>query len=751
MGCGSSVVAPAPRPGEVGAAALAPCSDAPHSEGKHSLPVAGPAQSGASTDPLKEATTAQSGEVGVAAPAPCSDAPQSGGNQSLPFSGEKQPAQSDASTDPWKEATTAQSGEVGVAAPAPCSDESEGNQSLPFSGEKQPAQSDASTDPLKEATATWSDELATAVPAPCSDAPQGEGKLPIQASQEKQSAQSDASTDPLKEEPADSLKSGDSTDRENGRPEETGTREIAPAPNTEERAAVHFSMPKERSLKPQVSLPETTPVRHAHSSGVPRTGAMKLELQRMSSNILMSTGLCDHEVDALVNVMSTQELVHTLTRLLSEQKPSDACRPATSPHGLRASEASPLAFALTDMELKRTITRAGLSVEGAEDRAALEYRACIALQHPEPVLPGATSAVTPRQHTSSADAPPQVDPEEEFKARVAQLVATEVLEETEERCSTLAASVESLVQRKDNGDREDEQSEAAEQPDAAQSLPQAAPSSDNCDARNAPLIEELSIDTAGLDKFLANCLADAGERSEEKWEEELLEYYNNDRQINGLPLLARFSTLDENSFYESQTEFPQTFGRCPSAYGIWDDEPVNLHDSTTDKEQERLDVQAETMPSPLDVTGDRSIAGALMPTPQEAVSTDVVASEVQEAQTASVETASPERLEGIATAKAADQPPAATDVTSKVGSSETVLHPLPSSGASATDISRIASEALEQVSYEMFFESLSAEATEVLLDLYRIGVLKREDNIARQVMLPSCIAKFVVCFSTWSF
>ena len=118
--------------------------------------------------------------------------------------------------------------------------------------------------------------------------------------------------------------------------------------------------------------------------------SMKSALRRVNMTVLATTGLQDHEVSAITNVMSTAEMLQTVARLAEWRRAAEdtAAKRKHHPHvvatcGLSAPEAEALTLALTDHELETTITRVGLSVVGAVgDREELQRRASIALRHP---------------------------------------------------------------------------------------------------------------------------------------------------------------------------------------------------------------------------------------------------------------------------------------------------------------------------------------------------------------------------------
>ena len=119
-----------------------------------------------------------------------------------------------------------------------------------------------------------------------------------------------------------------------------------------------------------------------------RTDAVKTHLRRRSVAIVTEMGVLNQsEAQALVGVMTVEELVQNVARLDRKRRLIAAMIKPPAKGGLLAPEADALVLALTSEEQQRTIERAGLAATDIlHDEVKLRARASIALQHPKPAL-----------------------------------------------------------------------------------------------------------------------------------------------------------------------------------------------------------------------------------------------------------------------------------------------------------------------------------------------------------------------------
>ncbi|KAL1504611.1 hypothetical protein AB1Y20_008395 [Prymnesium parvum] len=413
-----------------------------------------------------------------------------------------------------------------------------------------------------------------------------------------------------------------------------------------------------------------------HLTAPSRPERVRSELRLKSMRALSRTGLYDDEAAALVRVMSTQEMVHTLARVGSDRRGRTV---TPTPAGLSAPEAEALAVALTDVELQRTITRAGLSIVGVEgDRAGLEWRASIALQHPGPA---------PRSASSSAA---ENDAQAELEARVAELIANEAMWEQEAKYFAEMTSAPSFlpIQTAAEGEVEDEEAY-----DVGGGTAERGGRGVEEKEMQGEAVEEAEAEAAlaaAVNEYISRA-----EAAEEQWEEQLLLFFNGDRRSAGWPPLEPFAEGEEVRGGEEHAREEAT-------------------------EKARGETRGEA-------SGEASgeAGGAAR---EEALGREAVGGEA-EGRSGGEE---PERgAHGAQLRKA----PSAFGIWDEP-STNAMEAPPHLSVSAATAGSAMAGRA----SYEIFYTALPPQAQELLQDLYGLGILSPADEISRQARYVRALA-----------
>ena len=293
-----------------------------------------------------------------------------------------------------------------------------------------------------------------------------------------------------------------------------------------------------------------------------RTDAVKTHLRRRSVAIVTEMGVLNQsEAQALVGVMTVEELLQNVARLDRKRRSIAAMIKPPAKGGLLAPEADALVLALTSEEQQRTIERAGLAATDIlHDEVKLRARASIALQHPKPALSIAEAV----KHEPSAL------PKAELRAR---LLALEKLFSEEPEDEDAAGHIQAVW--RGHHAREvlrDEMQQTASSGEGEKS------------ATSDMTFGGVAFSPEFLDEFMLTPGEFDAVADSDAWAEQLLLMYNDDRAAHGLP------PLEAEPFQEDEAEAEQPAStlddgkptldtRASSGvWRLWDEDPPATND-----------------------------------------------------------------------------------------------------------------------------------------------------------------------------